>query len=142
MNHEHYLKLARECSANASYQGGNKVKLGCVIVYKGAVLAKGWNMNRTHTDQAYYNTLRYRTVNKYCPALVHAEMMALAKIKYLDIDFSKVTVYIWREYKDGSPAMSRPCPSCMGAIKERGVGQVVYSTPEGYAIEKIFNKKA
>ena len=63
--------------------------------------------------------------------------MCLSKIKYLDIDFSKVILYIYREYNNGMPAMARCCPSCFAAAKELGIGTIVYTTDNGYAIEKI-----
>ena len=139
MNHQHYLKLARECTNQASYNGRNKVKVGCVIVYKGSVLAKGWNSDKTHTTQMRYNHYRYNVKERYCPDKVHAEAMALSKIRYLDIDFSKVVLYVYREYKDGSPAMARCCPSCMAAAKALGIKTICYSTDNGYAVEKIIS---
>lgn len=136
MNHKHFLKLAKECSFNSTYSKHSRAKVGCVAVYKGSVLAKGWNSNLTHTDQMRYNYIRFKQ-NDYFPSKLHAEIKALSKIKYLDIDFSKVILYIYREYTDGSPAMARCCPSCMAAAKELGIKTIVYSTDEGYAVEKI-----
>lgn len=137
MNHEHYLKLARDCSKKSTYSIHRRVQVGCVLVYKGAVLAKGWNMAQTHTEQMKYNHLRFQVKDKECPHKAHAEMKVLSKVKYLDIDFSKAILYIYREYTDGQPAMARCCPSCMAAAKALGIRTIVYTTDEGYAVEKI-----
>ena len=137
MNYNHYLKLASDCAKNASYNGPSHVKLGCIAVYHGTILAKGWNSDKTHTQQAKYNYLRFSEKRHYCPHKIHAEQSVLTKIKYLDIDFSKVTLFIYREYKDGSPAPARPCPSCMSAIKAMKITQIVYTTDDGYAIEYL-----
>lgn len=137
MNHKHYLKIARKCSKKSTYSTHTRVKVGCVLVHKNAILAKGWNTEKTHTDQMRYNAIRFNSVEKYFPHKLHAEQMCMSKIKYLDIDFSKAILYIYREYNDGSPAMARCCPSCLSSAKELKIGTIVYTTDDGYAIEKI-----
>lgn len=138
MNHKHFLKLAKKCSQNSTYSIHKRVQIGCLLVYKGTILAKGWNTERTHTRQMHYNSLRFSAINHY-PSKLHAEINVLNKVKYLDIDFSKAILYIYREYNDGSPAMARCCPSCFAAAKAMGIGTIVYTTENGYAIEKISN---
>ena len=134
----HLFKIARECSLKSDYTSNcSSAKIGCVVTYKRTILAKGFNSDKTHTTQAKYNKWRYREEagNKYLPSKVHAEAMALQKIKYLDIDFSKVHVYNYRETKNGEIAMARPCPSCMAMIQELGIKYVHYTTDCGYAKE-------
>lgn len=138
MNKNHLMKLAREASFNADYTGCGKPKIGCVATLKGTVIAKGWNGDKTHTFQDKYNVYRYK--DKWMPSKCHAEIAALSKIKYLDVDFSKVELFIYRELKDGNYAMARPCPSCMAAIKDFGIKKVHYTTPDGVATEKIGEK--
>ena len=41
--------------------------MGCVIVYKGAVLAKGCNSDKTHPMQAKYNKWRFACDSKIIP---------------------------------------------------------------------------
>lgn len=139
MNHEHFLKLARDASLNSTYSSHRRVQVGAILVYKGSILAKGWNSDVTHTEQMRYNHLRFQSKNKYFPHLIHAEMKVLSKVKYLDIDFSKAILYIYREYNDGAPAMARCCPSCFAAAKALKIGTIVYTTENGYAVEKITN---
>lgn len=127
------FKMAREEMLSSDYSGNARV--GCVVFYKGSLLAKGHNSNKTSPIQDHYNKYRYR--NPKCPAKNHAEITALKKIKYLDIDFSLVEVYNYRELKNGQIAMSRPCESCMAFIKSLGIKKINYSTPDGFASEKI-----
>ena len=137
MNDKHYFNGARMCSLKSDYTGGH-ARVGCVVVYKGTILAKGWNSDKTHTFQAKYNTFRFKdSGNHYLPNKVHSEIMALSKIKYLDIDFSKVHIYVYRELRDGQIANSRPCPACMAAIRAMGIKYIHYSTEFGYANEVI-----
>lgn len=143
MNYKHYLEIASECAKNASYSGASRVKLGCVAVYHGSVLAKGCNMDKTHTQQEKYRHLRYdpKKLKTYCPSKCHAEVETLSRIKYLDIDFSKVTLFIYREHKDGNPALAKPCRACEKYIINLGIRKVVYTTDNGYAVEKfVYNK--
>lgn len=139
MNYQHYLDLANDCAKTATYTGPSKVKLGCVAVYHGTVLAKGCNTDKTHTSQAKYNYLRYDEdrSTRYYPPKIHSEVSVLSKIKYLDIDFSKVILFVAREYKSGAPALARPCASCMALIKEYGIHTICYTTDDGYAIEHL-----
>lgn len=134
MNDSHLFKIAREVSKLADYNGN--AKLGCIAVYKGAVLAKGFNSDKTHTAQEIWNCKRYKNCgNRYLPSRVHAELSALQKIKYLDIDFSKVHIYVYRELKSGEIAMARPCASCQAYIKAMGIKHIHYTTECGYAAE-------
>lgn len=139
MNYKHYLDLAAECAKASTYSGPNPVQLGCVAVYHGTVLAKGYNTDKTHTHQAKYNYLHYDAngSSRYFPDKCHSEVSVLSKIKYLDIDFSKVILFISRKHKDGSPAMARPCMSCLAAARALEIKTIVYTTEDGYAIEYL-----
>lgn len=138
MNHLHMFEAAKEASQNANYTGGNSVKLGCVIVYKGAVLAKGCNSDKTHPMQAKYNKWRFKNSgNRYLPDKCHAEMAVLAKVKYLDINFVNAHIFVYRELKNGKKAMARPCPACMNALRAQGIKKIHYTTADGYASEKL-----
>ena len=138
MNDTHLFKIAKEVSKSANYNGCNDVKIGCVVTYKGSILAKGFNTDKTHTKQNYYNKWRYKnTGNKYLPSKGHAELCALTKIQYLDIDFTKVHIYTYRELKNGQIALARPCPSCMAMIKDMGIKNIHYTTDCGFAAERI-----
>ena len=134
----HLFRLARECSLKSDYTGGGRAHIGAAVSYKGTVLAKGWNTDKTHTQQSKYNVYRYKDCgNNYLPEKSHAELMAINKIKYLDIDFSKVKLFVYREFRDGRLANCRPCPSCMAAIKALGIKNIYYTTSDGYCHEEL-----
>jgi len=138
MNHLHMFEAAKNASQEADYTGSNSVKLGCVIVYKGTILAKGCNSDKTHPMQEQYNKYRFKKEGKkYLPPKRHAELCALSKVKDLDIDFSSVHIFVYREFKDGRKAMARPCPACMRALAEKGIKKIHYTTTDGYAYEKL-----
>lgn len=133
MNDAHFFKAARKASRGADYTGANAVKIGCVVVYKGAILARGCNSDRTHPMQERYNRFRYKeTGGRYLPAKGHSELFAALKIRFLDIDFSKVHVYVYREFKDGRLANAKPCDSCTAFLKSMSIRHIHYTTEEGF----------
>ena len=105
-------------------------------MYKNQVLAVGFNTNKTHPIQKKYN--RYRKMeygfSEPMPKL-HAEMSCLMQIKNMDLDFSKVELYIYRENRDGNLAISRPCAACMKMIDKLGIKKIHYTTDGGFANE-------
>jgi deoxycytidylate deaminase len=58
---------------------------------------------------------------------LHAEMDCLNMIRNMDIDFSKVKIYISRKNLLGELACCRPCSACEYAIKELGIKTVYYT---------------
>lgn len=131
----HMFLLAREQSFNSDYTGQN-ARVGCVAVLHNTVIAKGFNTDKTHTLQDKYNHFRYRNEGgHYFPSKCHSELAALQKIKYLDIDFGKIELYIYREIRSGKVAMARPCKACMAAIRDLGIKTIHYTTDSGYATE-------
>ena len=128
-----YFNVAREMSRLADYK---KFGIGCAVVYKHRVISTGYSSNKTDTLQSRYNI--YRPTKRYCPAKMHAETMALKPLmNRKDIDFKNVEIYVYREIKNGDPAMSRPCKSCMALIKDLGIRYIYYSTDGGFSQEKF-----
>ena len=135
-----FFKEAKKESLLSDYNGQH---LGAVAVYGDKViLAKAHNSNKTNTTQYFYN--RYRVEQKSNimskPARSHAECNLYRKIRFLDIDFSRVSVYIYRELKNGKLGMARCCPACMEALKSLGIKKICYTTDVGYAEERIEQK--
>ena len=112
-----------------------KTHIGCVAVYQGQIIGLGCNCNKTHPIQKYYN--RYRKPSDSMLQKLHAEINCLNQIKHLDINFSKVKLYIYRIRKDQPFGMARPCPSCMAAIRDLGIRDIYYTSNEGYVYEKL-----
>lgn len=129
-----YFQKARQVANISDY---HKTHLGCIAVYHGQVIGIGCNCNKTHPTQKYYN--RYRKNDDRLLPKLHAEISCLNGIKHLDINFSKVKLYIYRIRKDQPFGMARPCPSCMAAIKDLGIKDIYYTSNEGYVSEHIEN---
>ena len=72
---------------------------------------------------------------------LHAEINCISQLKHLDINFSKVKLYIYRIRKDRPYGIARPCPSCMAAIKDLGIRSIYYTTNDGFAYERLENVK-
>lgn len=117
----------------------HRYPIGCVAVYKGNIIATGYNKEKTHPMQAYYN--RYRNFNKPNDGTllpkVHAEIDCLTELKKMDINFSKVKLFIYRTKISKDYGLARPCPACMEAIKNLGIKDIYYTTEYGYAHERI-----
>lgn len=127
-----YFQKAHQIATISDYK---KTHVGCVAVYQGQVIGLGCNCNKTHPIQKKYN--RYRKPSDSMLPKLHAEISCLNQIKHLDINFSKVKLYIYRIRKDQPFGMARPCPSCMAAIRDLGVKNIFYTTNDGYAHEKL-----
>ena len=131
-----YFDKARKVANISDY---HRIHIGCVAVYPGQVIGLGSNNNKTHPTQKYYN--KYRKPSDSMLPKLHAEISCINQIKHLDINFSKVKLYIYRIRKDQPFGLSRPCPSCMAAIKDLGIRDVYYTTNDGYAYEKLEKNK-
>ena len=131
-----YLNKARQVASISDYK---KTHVGCVAVYQGQIIGLGCNTNKTHPTQYYYNRYR-KQLDTMLPKL-HAEISCINQIKHLDINFSKVKLYIYRIRKDQPFGLTRPCPSCMAAIKDLGIRDVSYTTNDGSAYEKLEKNK-
>lgn len=129
-----YFQKARQAAMISDYR---KTHIGCVAVYQGNITGIACNCNKTHPTQQFYN--KYRRHSDYMPARLHAEINCINTIKNLDIRFSRVKLYVYRICKDQPFGLSRPCPSCMAAIRDLGIRDIYYTTNDGYAHERIEN---
>ena len=91
------IKLARRAARI------EEVPIGCVIVYEGKIIAKGYN--RRNTDKS---------------TLAHAEIMAIRKASKIigDWRLEDCTLYVTLE----------PCQMCAGAIVQARIPRVVIGT--------------
>lgn len=129
-----YFTKAKHVAMVSDYP---KTHVGCVAVYHGQIIGIGCNSDKTHPAQKYYN--RYRVRSDTMLPKLHAEINCINQIKHLDINFSKVKLYIYRIRKDQPYGLSRPCPSCMSAIKDLGIRDIYYTSNDGYVYEQIEN---
>ena len=124
----YYFKKAYEISHLSDFP---RVHIGCIAVYKKDIIGIGYNTRKTSPIQSKYNTLGGRKlysnngkpVNEY----LHAEIDCLNMIRNMDIDFSKVRLYISRKNCWNELACCRPCTACEYAIKELGIKSVYYT---------------
>ena len=137
MLHNSYLRYFDKARQVAYISDYYKTHIGCVAVYKGNIIGVGCNCNKTHPIQKRSN--RYRKQSDFMLPKLHAEINCLNSIRNMDINFSKVKLYIYRIRKDRPFGLSRPCPSCMAAIKDIGIKDIFYTTNDGFVHEKINN---
>lgn len=129
--HRVYFDAAKSVSKLSNYK---KVQIGAVAVYKHRIISSGHNSTKTNPIQKKYNIYRYDADGEHC---VHAETNCLLPLIHNhDIDFSKVSIYIYREYKNGNLAKSRPCKSCEMLMRELGIRKIYYTNETGYIAEK------
>ncbi len=127
-----YFKKARNVAEISDF---HKTHVGCVAVYQGRIIGIGCNLNKTHPTQKYYN--KYRKNSESLLPKLHAEINCINQIKDMDIIFSNVKLYIYRIRKDRPFGLSRPCPSCMAAIKDLGIKDIYYTTDDGFSYEYL-----
>jgi deoxycytidylate deaminase len=95
-------------------------KHGAVIVKGGRVMAVGINKDRNDPGFVASDTAEGAKGTIFS---VHAEMMALAKVK----DPRGAILYVARRSRTGLRAFSRPCDNCTKALIKAGVKSVVYT---------------
>lgn len=135
-----YFKFARIAAMQATYHGPKKFQpaIGAIAVYKKSIIGAAANSDKTSPLQAQYNIYRFKpsgTLDK-----CHAETALVQKLRWKfgdSLDWSKVSIYLYREYKNGELAPSRSCPSCIAMLRELGVKKIYYTTETGYVEEKF-----
>ena len=110
-----------------------KQKLGCVIVDKHRIISSACNTNKCHPIQARLDTEKYGVS---CPGQCHAEVSALLPLIRDKVDLSNASIYVFRQHKDGSLAMAKPCSSCQKMIRQMKIKKCFYTIENGYAVEK------
>lgn len=136
-----FFDEAEKESHLSDYDGAH---LGAVAVYKDKfIIARAHNTSKTNPTQFYYN--KYRSITKKDimskPARSHAETCLYRKIRYLDINFKDVTIYLYRGHKDGTLALSRSCSSCEKLLHDLGIVNICYTTDDGYVEERFTPSK-
>ena len=121
--------LAREVSQLSNITRHN---IGAVLVSRNwDVIGVGANVRKTHPLQARLAA----KVGLEHKIFLHAELQCLVNCKQRNLDGARLFVY--RELVDGSLGLARPCPICLEGIKQFGIKQIWYTTPDGYAKEFI-----
>lgn len=129
-----YFRKARTIADISDFK---RAHVGCVAIYQGNIIGLGCNTNKTHPIQQKYNKYRDHDQQNYFAPKLHAEINCLNSIRHMDINFGKVKLYIYRTLHVKECGMSRPCPSCMAAIRDLGIRHIYYTTDSGYAYESV-----
>lgn len=104
--------------------------LGAVLVSKNwDIISVGSNVRKTHPLQAELA----KSVGLEHKIFLHAELAAMVSTKQRNLHGSRLFVY--RELRDGSLGLARPCPICIAGAKLFGIRDIYYTTPDGYAHE-------
>lgn len=127
-----YFRAAQAVSTLSDFK---RVNVGAVLIYKHRIASSSCNSQRTHPLQQKLNKERFE---EETPAKLHAEVSCLLPLLgNKDIKWRDCELYVYREYKKGGLAMSRPCQSCQKLIKDLGIRIVHYTTDNGYAAEEF-----
>ena len=123
--------------AVSSLSNHNQSKLGCVLVDKHRIISSGHNSStRCSPLQKQMDVSRFGSPDQH-KGLVHAETACLLHLIRQGYDMSRSDLYIIRRHRNGSLALSRPCPGCMSLLRANGVRRVFFSVEGGYAVERI-----
>lgn len=130
-----FFNIAREISYLSDFKGPH---VGAVVVEKNRILSTGHNSAKTRPLQHRYNIYRkFEDYDNSC-AKEHAEIAALSPLIGKEIDWKKVSIFIYRELKNGKAACSKPCAACSKLIKDLEIKNIYYIDEFGnYCKEKI-----
>lgn len=127
----------RVADAVASLSDHNQSKLGCVLVDKHRIISSGHNSStRCSPLQKRMDTERFGFPDQH-KGLVHAETACLLPLIRQGYDMSRSDLYIVRRHRNGSLALSKPCPGCMSLLRASGVRHVFFSVEGGFSEERI-----
>lgn len=128
-----YLGAAKSVSELSDHP---RCKIGAVLVSGHRIIASGCNSNvKTYPLQKTVDD-EYFGVDD-CNGKCHAETSALLPFLRKRIRLDGAVMYTYRETKDGAIAMARPCGRCMRLIREAGIRDIVYTTADGVARERL-----
>ena len=130
-----FFNIAKEVSKMSSFNGPH---IGAVVVYGKTVISTGFNSKKTRPLQYYYNI--HRGFNDYQNSIPmeHAEVAALSHLIGKEIRWNEVSLYIYRELKDGRLACCKPCKACSRLIKDLGIKNIYYIDDFGnYCKERV-----
>ena len=127
----------RAADAVASLSDHKQTKLGCVLVDKHRIVSSGHNSStRCSPLQKQMDTARFGNSDKH-RGPVHAETACLLPLIRQGYDMTRSDLYIVRRHRNGSLALSRPCPGCMSLLRANGVRCMFFSVEGGFSEERI-----
>ena len=132
-SHRAYFKVAKAMSELSNFK---QYQVGAVLVYRHKIISSGYNSYTTNPLQKKYNRFRFDTDTTLHSK--HAELDCLLPlINRRDIDFSRASLYVYRQHKSGELGCARPCESCLNLIKDLGIRDIYYSDDGGFVYEEV-----
>lgn len=131
-SHRTYFKAAKAVSEMSDFK---QYHIGCVAVSGHKIISSGYNSCKTNPMQKRLNVHRFDVDTNHT---IHAELSCLLPlINRKDINFSDISLYIYREHKSGNLAIARPCASCEALIRSLGIRNIYYTGNNSYISEEI-----
>lgn len=132
---DRFFRIAREMSLISNHK---KTRVGAVVVQSGHIIGSGHNAEKTRPLQQRYNVYREFSQGSTESSKQHAEVDAISPLIGKDIDWKKVSVFVYRTLRDGERGCSRPCQACRKLMIDLGITVVYYIDEQGnYVKEKI-----
>lgn len=122
MKQEYFLKKAREVSIKSNHAH----KIGCVLVKRNRIIGSSCNASKTHPK------------SPHCYKSIHAEFGAVIDAGF---DVKGATAYVFRQQKNGTWAIAKPCVSCRNFLVKCGILNVFYSFEGTYKKEILDRNK-
>lgn len=130
-----FFNITRQVSLLSKYKGP---KIGAIVVEGNRILSSGFNSNKTHPLQHRYNIYRHFEDYKNSKPLEHAEVAALSSLIGKEIEWDRISIYIYRENDKGQKMCCKPCAACERLIKDLGIRNIYYIDEyKNYVKEKI-----
>lgn len=109
------MKLAKKLS----FKSNSRVRIGSVLIKGKSVIGVGFNkIWKTHPLMSSRNPHKK----------LHAELDSILGIdRHLLIGS---TIYVYRQLRDGTLGLCRPCVDCQAILKEAGVYKGYYTDPK------------
>lgn len=116
----HWFNLAREEMLKSTF---TRIHIGCIIVKGNKVLARGFNIEKSHPKQKHLNKRFRKFTTQH--AYIHSELNAVLHSQTRDLEGA--TCYIYREDNHGNLACCKPCPACEFLLRQVGIATVYYT---------------
>lgn len=115
-----YFELAKRLIANSTH---HQHHISAIVVKKNRIIGMGYNLLKTHPSSPHF----YKSQ--------HAEFRAIWGLDPADL--KGADIYVYRQRRDGTPALAKPCTSCLDLIKRSQIKNIYYSDYDSYAMEEI-----
>ena len=132
---QRFFNIAKEMSQLSNF---DRARVGAVVVTGKRILSASCNSTKTRPLQFYYNKYRNFEDYKNSNSCEHAEISALSPLIGKEIEWDKVSIYTYRELKNGKRGCSKPCEACSKLIKELGIKTVYYVDEDGDFVKERF----